>query len=408
MKIDAKNVRAIPVWGFASGLVLVLWAFWTGFVQLAGHWERDPQYSHGYLVPVIAIALLWMRADMLGIKRFVHDKIGYGLILAGVVGLMLTPASIVEGWGFVLVAISLLGVGRLFAVSDSGEHQFEPSWWGLPLLLGGVGVHLVSGYYYIEWFAHLALIPTLAGLVLMTLGWRGIRWSWPAILFVGFMIPLPHSLEGVLRGPLRMLGTKLSTYLMQTCSLPAFAAGNRHEIIVGGMTHRIGVNEACSGLSMLMIFFALSTAVAVVIQRSIWERLLILVSAVPIAIIANVLRITITGMMLFALQDKDVFIGMGGFTLLDMTGTDFAQSFFHDWAGWMMMPVALFLLWLELAVLKRIIVVERDDPLAVGPTAEAQKPSESEDSGNEPRTDETERQATASERKTTAAVGGTH
>jgi exosortase/archaeosortase family protein len=180
------------------------------------------------------------------------------------------------------------------------------------------------------------------------------------------MVPLPFSLETALRDPLRRIGTKASTYLMQTVGLPAFADGNRHEILVGGMTHRIGVTEACSGLSMLMIFAALSAAVAVVIRRPLWERAVILASALPIALVANVLRITVTGMMIYALDGRDVYLGLGGFALIDMSGGEFAQTFFHDWAGWLMMPLALALMWIELQIMQRMIIVEDDNPLSFG------------------------------------------
>lgn len=332
---------------------------------MAGNWERDPQYSHGYMVPIIALVLLWYRHEQLEMGRPRNLKSGWGLLLAGIAAFFILPQSILAIWGFLAVGIAVVGAGLLLAPEEFQPAEFRPTWWGLPVLLIGVGLRVFAGYFYIEWFDRLSLIPVLTGLVLLTVGWRGFRWGWPAVLFVIFMIPLPHSLEGILRDPLRLVGTKASTYLMQTCSLPAFADGNRNEIIVGGMTQKIGVNEACSGLSMLIIFFALSTAVAVVMQRTVWEKILVVASAVPIAVIANVLRITITGMMLYWLQDEDVYLGIGNLVLVDMTGTQFASSFFHDWAGWMMMPLALGLLWLELFLLKRIIVVEQDAPVTI-------------------------------------------
>src|SRR5205823_12397771 len=85
--------------------------------------------------------------------------------------------------------------------------------------------------------------------------------------------------------------TIISTYALQTFGFAAFAEGN---VIRMGEVH-IGVVEACSGLSMLVIFFALSTAVAIVVSRPLWERLLLAASAIPIALASNVTRITVTG-----------------------------------------------------------------------------------------------------------------
>ncbi len=349
----------------AIGLIGLLWAFWGSFVAMSVEWERKPEYSHGYLVPLIALALLWFRHEQLQMGRPRMSRSAMAAFAAGLIALFALPASLSANWGFLFAGIALIGAGFCLRPEKLEEGRFQPSWWGLPLLVGGIALRLFAAYYYIEWFDQLSLIPCVLGIVLLTVGWPAIRWSWPAILFLGFMVPLPHTLEGMLRSPLRKVGTKASTYLMQTCGLPAFADGNQYEIMVGGTMHRIGVTEACSGLSMLMIFFAISTAVALVIRRPIWDKLVILLSAVPIALIANVLRITLTGMMLYALEGEDVSISIGSWSLIDMPGSEFADSFFHDWAGWMMMPLALILMWGELAILKRVILIEDDIPLSV-------------------------------------------
>jgi exosortase len=166
-------------------------------------------------------------------------------------------------------------------------------------------------------------------------GWKAFAWAWPAIGFLFFMIPLPFSLENALANPLRRVATSCSTYFLQTLGFPAFAEGN----VIRLNEVRIGVVEACNGLSMLMVFFALATAVALVIQRPLADRLTLVVSAVPIALIANVLRITITGI------------------LHKTTSSAVADTFFHDFAGWLMMPLALGLLWLELKYLELLLPV---------------------------------------------------
>lgn len=333
---------------------------------MADSWARDPEYSHGYLVPLIALALLWWRHDLLGMGKPASPRVGLLLLAAGIGPFFLLPGSFLREWGVLSAAVALVGAGWLLKPAAFDADKLRPTWWGLPLLAGGIALRLFAAHYYIEWFDHLSLIPCVAGIILLTVGWHAFRWSWPAVLFLGFMVPLPYSLAGMLRDPLRGIGTKVSTFLMQTLGLPAFAEGNRHEILVGGMTHRIGVAEACSGLSMLMIFFALSAAVAVVMQRPKIERAVVLASAIPIALIANILRITITGVMLYALDDKYLQFEPGGWTLFDISGPEFAHSFFHDWAGWLMMPLALGLLWLELAILRRIVVIEEDDGLVAG------------------------------------------
>jgi exosortase/archaeosortase family protein len=101
---------------------------------------------------------------------------------------------------------------------------------------------------------------------------------------------------------------------------------------------QINIVEACSGLSMLIVFFALSTGTALVVKRPLWEKGLILLSAIPIAVVANILRITVTG-VLFRLVSNEA-----------------AEAFFHDLAGWLMMPLALGLLGGELWLLGRLLI----------------------------------------------------
>jgi exosortase len=137
------------------------------------------------------------------------------------------------------------------------------------------------------------------------------------------------------------MGTISSTYVMQTLGMRVYSEGN----VIVMDSHSIGVAEACSGLRMLVIFFALSTAVAMISQRAWWERLLVVLSAVPIALIANITRITVTGI------------------LFQVAGAEIAEKVFHDLAGWLMMPFGLALLGIESWILSRLFIQEDEVPL---------------------------------------------
>src|SRR5262249_35685267 len=152
-----------------------------------------------------------------------------------------------------------------------------------------------------------------------------LRWSWPAIAFLVFMLPLPFRVEVALSHPLQRVATYLSTYALQTLGFAAVSEGNI--IILDNV--RIGVVEACNGLGMLVTFVAMTTATVLIVRRSWIETVLILLSAIPIALLANVLRITTTGI------------------LHAEVGGQIGDIVFHDLAGWLMMPIALCLLWLE-------------------------------------------------------------
>ena len=282
---EMKSV-VISIVAIATTLV---WGYWTTLIQLAAKWGSDPSYSHGYLVPLFAVGLLWMRRSELD-----ATKIG-------------------------------------------------TNWWGLVLLVAGIAFRLAGSHFYIDWFDALSLIPVIAGICLLLGGSTFLLWTLPAIGFLFFMIPLPFRVETALQSPLRQIGTVASVYIMQTIGLPALAEGN---IIVIGDT-RLGVAEACSGLRMLMIFFALTTAVALVSQRPLWERILIVVSAVPIALTTNIIRIAVTG------------------CLYSLNYSKLAELVFHDLAGWLMMPFALVLLWFEFWLLSKTVITEEDDPVSV-------------------------------------------
>jgi exosortase len=278
-------------WLTAAGLGLaLLWCYWPTLEAMAERWARDAQYSHGFLVPVFALFVLWVRRPL------------------------------------------LRGV------------QARPHWWGLPLLLAGVSLRLAAASMDIAPLDPFSLLPTLAGLVLLVGGVGVFRWAWPAIAFLGFMLPLPFQVEAALAQPLRRVATVASTYALQTFGLPALSEGN---IILLDQA-RLGVIDACNGLGMLVTFFALATAMALVVRAPLADKLVIIVSAIPIALVVNIVRITATGVAHYTV------------------GSGFANLIMHDLAGWLMMPLALVLLWLELRFLGRLLVIkEARRPLSV-------------------------------------------
>jgi exosortase len=260
--------------------VVLVWTYWPTLQVVVQRWASDPQYSHGYVIPGFAAVLLWMRRSLL---------------------------------------------------TQSGAGS---SAWGFALLIVGAVMRLTGAYLYFDWFDALSLLPSLAGLCLLVGGWGALRWAWPAVTLLLFTIPLPYQVEVALSHPLQRLAARAGAYCLQGLAFPAVVQGN---VIVIGKTE-IGVVEACSGLSMLMVFVALALAVALLVQRPTWMKAALVTSAVPIAVLANVARITLTGV------------------LTETVGRGAGDVFYHDAAGWLMMPVALFLLWLELGFLSRLFV----------------------------------------------------
>ena len=285
-----------------SGGLLALAVFWALrpiLVGLADRWEADPRYSHGFLVPLFSLGLLWSRRSRLS-------------------GLALSPSN-----------------------------------WGLAVIALGAGVQILGGYFLMDPVAALALIPYLAGAALLLGGLPLLRWSWVSIAFLVFMVPPPWRLEFFMDSALQSLATKASTFTLQCLGMMAVAEGN----VIQLSGARLGVAEACSGLSMLITLIALATAVAIVIDRPLPDRVVLVLSSIPVALVANVARIVLTAV------------------LQETVGGDATVSFHHDLAGWVMIPFALLLYWIEIQVLSKLAPeVDQADETADSASASARRP----------------------------------
>ena len=269
----------------AIALAALGWAFWPTLRELYDTWITHPEYSHGPLVPLFALYLLVKR------KPTATTDAPRPWPVVGFTVLTLA------------IALRLLGSATSF------------------LPLEGV-----------------ALILCLGALTVLAGGRTALVRYWPPLVFLLFMIPLPYEASRLLGAELQRIGTLATTYLLQCLGQPAMAEGNR--ILIGGVT--LNVVEACSGLRMLVTFFAFSTAAVFLMDRHWLVKGLVLASAVPIALLTNVLRITATGLAHVWLHDSD-----------DKTKV---LEFVHDFNGWMMMPVGLLFLVLELWVFKHLLI----------------------------------------------------
>ena len=105
------------------------------------------------------------------------------------------------------------------------EPAFSP--WGLALLVGaGVLRWLIAFLHLPLLFDAFTVVPFLAGAVLFVGGRHVLRWSWPAVVFLVFAIPLPDLIGGLLSGQLQRIGTITSTFALHTLGIPAIYQGN--------------------------------------------------------------------------------------------------------------------------------------------------------------------------------------
>jgi exosortase len=278
MRVLLPGARSSPLATGAVAAVLgaaLLWAYWPTCGAIARRWSEDPQYSHGYVVPFFAAIVLWTRR-----RQY--------------------PAG-----------------------------PCRPNAWGLAFLAAAAAVRLTGAYFFLDGLDALSLVFAVVGVSLLVAGWPLLRWGWPAVVFLLLMVPLPYQLGVLLTNPLLRVAVRVSTYTLQTLGRPAYAEGN----VIRVDDAQIGVVEACSGLGMLMTFQAICVAVAFVFRRPLPDRVVVLASAVPVGVLLNCLRITVTAL------------------LVGFVGSPAAQTFFHDVAGWFMMPLAVAVLWLELRLL---------------------------------------------------------
>jgi exosortase len=295
----------LPVPGVIAGVVVVAAlaaSYAPNLAELARQWSDEPNYSHGFLVIPIALAILWHRRHELDVAGLRPNWLGWAA----------------------LVAI-LAARGYLFELNE-------------------------------RWVENATLIPALAALALAFGGWRLLWWAAPAIAFLVFMLPLPPSINLILASPLQTLATIGSTGLLQAFGLPVLSQGN--VIFIGG--ERLEVAQACNGLSMLMSFVTLITAMVILMSRDrpMWERVVLLLSMVPIALVANVIRIAATAALYHAFGPQAAMPWP-----LDAWYPT-VERFVHDTAGWAMMPIALALVFVELKVLSWLIV--EDEEAAAG------------------------------------------
>lgn len=284
---DAKTTWI--VYGLLTLLVVVAYENMLRFT--ATYWVKD-MYSHGYIIPFFAAYLFWIR------KR------------------ALTETAPLDRW---------IGVGVLAA---------------------SLGLRVFAAFFDYNNFERISFIGALLGVCLLVGGRSMFRWAWLPIAFLLFMYPLPSILENTLLMKLQTAASILSTWTLQTMGVSASRMGNT--ISVDTLTEPLEVAEACSGLRMLTIFGAMSVALVMIIDRPWWDKMLILLSAIPIALASNIIRIVSTALLYMAFGQD----------------TPWLSKIIHDWAGLAMMPIGLGLLWIELAVLSRLTIPIDDDAFA--------------------------------------------
>jgi exosortase len=262
-------------------------------------WSDDPNYSHGYLVVPIALFILWRRLNETPWER---------------------PRDVIQTpwWGWVFLAI-------LVAIRFEAYER---------------------GY---RWVETATLLPVIACLT-WTFGGRSLLLrTWPAIGFLAFMLPLPQYINELVSLPLQRIAATGSHFLLQLSGFWVIQQGNVLHLNTKFGMRPLDVALACNGLRMLMTLATTVTATVLLIPLPAWKRIVLLASAIPIALVSNTVRIVATGCCYYYLEG------------------DRATEWAHDISGWLMMPLALILVGLELQLLAWLIPEKDEDEEVVIP-----------------------------------------
>jgi len=248
------------------GMLLVA-VYFPILSRLVAQWSSDDDVSHGFFVPLVAGYIAWQRREILI------------------------------------------------------NTEWKPAWWGIGLLVWAA-LQAYLGMLGAELFLQrTAFLLSLVGMLLV-LGGTGLvrKLSFP-LLLLPFMIPLPTVVYNQITFPLQLFASAVAERSLEAMNIAVLRDGNILELA----SQKLSVAEACSGIRSLLSLSFLSVVYAYFFDRKVWMRWVLLIATVPIAIIANSARVTLTGV----------------FSEIDPS---LAEGFFHEAEGWVIFVVALVML----------------------------------------------------------------
>ncbi len=243
--------------------------FNDGVDALLTAWAR-PEYSHGPLIPILS-GLLFLRQ----LREYPAD-----------------PGPKRQRWVGVLVILAAITMGALGKL---------------------VGIADIVAYATILW---------VGGILLVSFGWETGRHFWPPVLHLVYMLPLPDTLYYKMTTWLQLVSSELGVWFLRLLTIPVFLEGN---IIDLGVT-KLHVAEACSGLRYLFPILSFSYIFAVLYKGPMWHKAVLLLSAAPITVLMNSVRIAVAGI------------------IVQYWGLDWLEGFSHFFEGWVIFILCILIL----------------------------------------------------------------
>lgn len=239
--------QTVIVWSYtnralvllAFGFLLIIPTFWEGISELVGRWDKQEEYSHGYMIPLVTAYLIWQRKDLLRTMEFT------------------------SAWAPVILVFTGL------AVAVIGE---------------------ISALYIL---IHFSLILIILSLAWSVMGWQAFKFVLIPLGLLAFAIPLPYFLEATLTADLQLISSKLGVAVIRLFQIPVLLEGNVIDLGI----YQLQVVEACSGLRYLYPLMGVGFIVVYLYQVAFWKRALVFLSTIPITIFMNSLRIGVIGVL---------------------------------------------------------------------------------------------------------------
>lgn len=219
-------------------LTVAVWVYWNGLSEAFFRWENQEEYSHGFLIPLVTLYILW-------------EKKGVILSSAG-----------------------------------------RPLWLGVWLVLIASIVFLIGEISALYLLIQYAFVLALIGLSLVTIG-KGTKFTFAPILLLLFAIPLPYVIEVLLTAKLQLISSALGVSFIRFCQIPVFLEGNVIDLGV----YKLQVVEACSGLRYLFPLMSLGFITAYFYRTSFWKRAIVFLVTIPLTILMNSFRIGVIGVL---------------------------------------------------------------------------------------------------------------
>ena len=259
-------------------LAAVLFLYFPILQKLAHDWDTNDNYSHGYFIPVLSLYLIYS----------IKDELQKLPVKTNIIGLLFL----------------FLGLTQLIIAKAGSEFFLQRT----------------------------SLIPVLAGIVLFCLGTGFFKKLLLPIAYLIFMIPLPAILWNKIAFPMQLFGSFLTEKVVTVMGIPLFREGN----VLHLANTSLEVVDACSGLRSLTTLFALSAVFAILSSHTTWQKWFLFLSAAPIAIFANITRLSATAL------------------LASRYGSDVAHGFLHDFSGIVVFAVGILLLVTVSNLLKKL------------------------------------------------------